>query len=133
MARSTTRFSVHTVTGPDGQPYQVRDPFPGNIVPANFSGLSTVSQTILKDFPTANSNAINDNFLRLQTNKIDEHRTVVKIDEHINDKHALSGSVFQGGYVNDTNGTLNLLDANENNTPISKFASATTTHIRPLC
>ena len=98
-------FSVHTVTGPDGQPYQIRDPFPGNVVPANFSGLSTVSQTILQSFPTANSNAINDNFLRLQTNKIDEHRVVVKIDEHINDKHALSGSVFQGGYTNDTNGT----------------------------
>jgi hypothetical protein len=110
-------FSVHTVIGPDGNPYQIRDPFPGNTVPTNFSGLSTVSQTILKDFPMANSDAINDNFLRLQTNKIDEHRVVVKIDEHINEKHALSGSVFQGAYSNDTNGTLNLLDAIANTAP----------------
>src|SRR6202021_1008228 len=56
-------FSVHTVTGPDGNPYQIRDPFPGNVVPANFSGLSKVSQTILQSFPTATSDAINDNFL----------------------------------------------------------------------
>jgi hypothetical protein len=110
-------FSVHTVTGPDGNPYQIRDPFPGNVVPANFSGLSKVSQTILQSFPTATSNAINDNFLRLQTNKIDEHRVVVKIDEHINEKHALSGSVFQGAYSNDNNGGLNLLDAIANTAP----------------
>ena len=110
-------FSVHTVTGPDGNPYQIRDPFPGNVVPANFSGLSKVSQTILQSFPTATSDAINDNFLRLQTNKIDEHRVVVKIDEHINEKHALSGSVFQGAYTNDNNGGLNLLDAIANTAP----------------
>lgn len=110
-------LSVHTVIGPDHQPYQIRDPFPGNVIPANFPGLSKVAQTVLQSFPTASSNAINDNFLRLQTNKIDEHRVVVKIDEHINEKHALSGSVFQGAYTNDTNGTLNLLDANENTAP----------------
>lgn len=27
-------YSVHTVVGPDGKSYQVRDPFPGNIIPS---------------------------------------------------------------------------------------------------
>jgi hypothetical protein len=110
-------FSVHTVVGPDGNPYQIRDPFPGNVVPSGFSGLSTVSKTILQSFPVANNNAINDNFLRLSTNKIDERRAVLKIDEHINEKHAISGSYFQGTWANITNGTLNDLDATDNTAP----------------
>ncbi len=115
-------FSVHNVTGPDGQTYPVRDPFPGNVIPSGFSGLSTVSQTVLQSFPTASNNAINDNFYRQQSSKIDEHRLVVKIDDHISDKHAISGSLFTGGYSNSNNGGLNLLD--------SATTSAPTTQIR---
>jgi hypothetical protein len=110
-------FSVHTVTGPDGNPYQVRDSFPSNKVPSGFSGLSNVSQTIMQSFPQADSNALFDNFFRLQSSKIDEHRLVVKLDEHPSEKHALSGSVFTGGYSNSNNGGLNLLDSSASTAP----------------
>ena len=104
-------LSVHTVTGPDGNSYKIRDPFPGNIIPPGFSGLSQVSQRILPYFPTADSNAIFDNFKRLQSSKIDEHRLVVKLDEHLSEKHTLSGSILSGGYSNSNNGSLNLYDS----------------------
>jgi hypothetical protein len=115
-------FSAHTVTSPeDGKSYQVRDPFPGNIIPSGFTGLSAVSQTVLKSFPTASNNDLQNNFLRLQSSKIDEHRLVVKIDEHINEKHSISGSVFTGGYKFSNNGGLNLLDAESKSAPTKQF------------
>ncbi len=114
-------FSVHYVIGPDGMTYAVRDPFPGNVIPSGFSGLSKVSQTVLQSFPTASNNAINDNFVRQQSSKIDEHRLVVKIDEHFSDKHAISGSVFTGGYANSDNGGLNLLDSSTNTAPTTQI------------
>jgi hypothetical protein len=114
-------LSAHSVVGPDGNTYTVRDPFPGNIIPSNAPGLSTVSQNILKSFPMATNNAINDNFVRQQSSKIDEHRLVVKIDEHINEKNAISGSVFTGGYSNSNNGGLNLLDSNTTSSPTTQI------------
>ncbi|HEV2710152.1 MAG TPA: TonB-dependent receptor [Edaphobacter sp.] len=113
--------AIRTVKGPDGKFYQVRDPFPGNIIPAGTPGLSTVSQTILKSFPMADNDAVNNNFHRLQSSKIDEHRLVVKIDEHITEKHAIAGSVFTGGYSNSNNGGLNLLDSSTTNTPTTQI------------
>ena len=110
-------LSAHTVIGPDGNSYEVRDPFPGNIIPAGTPGLSMVSQTVLQSFPVADTNAINDNLFRLQSSKIDEHRMVVKIDEHINDRHWISGSLFTGGYSTSNNGGLNLLDGVLTTTP----------------
>ena len=104
-------FSVHTVVGPDGKQYQVRDPFPGNIIPQGTPGLSKVSQAILGSFPMADTDALQNNIARQQSSKIDQHRLVVKIDEHISEKHAISGSVFLGGFNNSNNGGLNLLDA----------------------
>jgi hypothetical protein len=110
-------LSAHNVIGPDGQTYTVRDPFPGNVIPGGTPGLSTASQKILSSFPTASNDAVNDNYNRLQSSKIDEHRLVVKIDEHISEKHSLSGSVFTGGYSNSNNGGLNLLDGVVTSTP----------------
>jgi hypothetical protein len=114
-------FSVHTVIGPDGQSYQVRDPFPGNVVPSGFAGLSKVSQNVMQSFPQPSNNAIFNNFYRLQSSKIDEHRLVVKIDEHLNDKNAFSGSVFTGGYSNSNNGGLNLLDSLTTTAPTTQI------------
>lgn len=110
-------FSAHTVTGPDGNQYQVRDPFPGNIIPSGFSGLSAVSQNILQFFPVADNNAIFNNLVRQQKSQIDQYRLVIKLDEHINEKHTLSGSVFTGNSNFHNNGGLNLLDANSTVTP----------------
>jgi hypothetical protein len=114
-------LSVHTVVGPDGKSYQVRDPFPGNMIPSGTAGLSTVSQKILGFFPVAGSNALFNNLVRQQSSKTDEHRLVVKIDEHISEKHSLSGSVFLGGFTNSNNGGLNLLDAVTNDAPTTQI------------
>jgi hypothetical protein len=110
-------FSVHNVVGPDGHTYPVRDPFPGNVIPSGFAGLSTVSQTVLQSFPTAVNDSLFDNFTRQQSSKIDEHRLVVKLDEHLSEKHSLSGSIFTGGYSNSNNGGLNLLDSETDSAP----------------
>jgi hypothetical protein len=110
--------AVHFVVSPyDHKTYQVRDPFPGNIIPAGTPGLSKVSQTVLQSFPLPDNDALQNNFVRKQSRKIDEHRLVVKIDEHISEKHAISGSLFMGGYSSSNNGGLNLLDASENKAP----------------
>jgi len=112
-------FSVHTVTGPDGHPYQVRDPFTNNQISNNlFSG---VSQKILPFFPTASNDGVFNNLLRVQSSKVDEHRVVVKIDEHISEKQTIAGSVFWGGYLNGNNGSLNLLDSAITDAPSKQF------------
>lgn len=113
-------LSAHTVVGPDGKNYIVRDPFPGNIIPAGQPGLSKVSQNILKSFPLADSNALFDNLFRNQSVKTDEHRLVIKIDETISPKHAVYGSVFLGGFNNSNNGGLNQLDAVANKAPTTQ-------------
>ncbi|HZZ37781.1 MAG TPA: carboxypeptidase regulatory-like domain-containing protein [Acidobacteriaceae bacterium] len=114
-------FSVHTVVGPDGNSYLVRDPFPGNVIPTGFPELSKVSQNVMQSFPVPSNNALFDNFFRQQSSKIDEHRLVVKIDEHLNDKNAFSGSVFTGGYSNSNNGGLNLLDSSTSTAPTTQI------------
>lgn len=110
-------FSVHTVVGPNGKSYQVRDPFPGNIIPPGTAGLSQVSQKVMSYFPQADNNALFNNLVRRQSSKIDEDRLVVKIDEHINEKNTLSGSLFRGGYTSSNNGGLNALDATDQTNP----------------
>ena len=59
--------------------------------------------------------------IRRQSSKIDEHRLVVKIDEHISEKHAISGSVFTGAYNNSNNGGLNLLDSSSTTAPTTQI------------
>ncbi len=97
--------SDRTVTGPNGNQYIVRDPFPKNMIPSG--SVSAVSQNVLQAFPTATNDGINNNYFRVQSTKNDEHRLVVKIDENINNKHNVSGSVFLGTYNNGNNGVLN--------------------------
>jgi hypothetical protein len=114
-------LSVHNVVGPDGKTYAVRDPFPGNVIPMDFSGLSAVSQKVLQSYPLPTNDALFNNLYRLQSSKIDEYRLVVKMDEHISEKHSLSGSVFTGGYSNSNNGGLNLLDATTTTAPTKQI------------
>ncbi|MGH9587408.1 MAG: carboxypeptidase regulatory-like domain-containing protein [Acidobacteriaceae bacterium] len=116
-------YSEHTVIGPNGQTYSVLDPFGDpsngtlNIIPSGSPALSAVSQTVLQSFPTATNNALQNNFVRLQSSKIDEHRLVVKIDHHFSEKQSISGSFFSGGFKSSNNGGLNLLDATQNSQP----------------
>ena len=65
----------------------------------------------LKSFPSGDPRCDVNNFVRQQSSKIDEKRVVVKIDEHISEKHSVSGSAFIGDYNKTDNGGLNLLDA----------------------
>ncbi|MGH9618418.1 MAG: carboxypeptidase regulatory-like domain-containing protein [Bryobacteraceae bacterium] len=112
-------FSVHTVIGPDGKSYQVRDPFPANQIPSSL--FSKVSQSFLKYYPKADTNALFNNLIRRQSTKTDEHRLVVRLDEHLNDKNTLSGSLFRGGYVNSDNGGLNLTNAGTRSHPTTQI------------
>lgn len=108
-------FTEHSVVGPDGKTYNVLDPFGSgstlNEIPSGSPALSTVSQTVLKEFPTANSDALQNNFERLQSSKIDEHRFVLKVTHHFSPKQSLSGDLITGNYQNSNNGGLNLSNA----------------------
>lgn len=114
-------FSAHTVVGPDGKSYVVRDPFPGNMIPSGFAGLSSVSQKIMSYFPQADNNGLFNNLVRRQSSQTNEHRVIVKIDENISEKHQISGSLFEGGFANSNNGGLNLLDAITNTAPTTQI------------
>jgi Carboxypeptidase regulatory-like domain/TonB dependent receptor len=106
-----------TVTGPDGETYQIRDPFPGNIIPAGYAGLSEASQRILQDFPQAQSDAIFNNFFRQTRAQIDQERFVAKLDYNLSSRQTLSGSFSRGNSLSTNNGTLNLLNAVQNDAP----------------
>jgi hypothetical protein len=111
--------TTRTVTGPDGKPYVVRDPYPGNTIPA--ASFSAVSNTILQSFPNATNDGLNNNFFRVQSTKNDEHRLVVKLDHSFSEKHNISGSVFLGTYDNGNNGTLSSLDGTVVVAPTKQF------------
>ena len=111
--------STHNVVGPDGNTYEVRDPYAGNQVPVG--DFSSVSKAILAYFPNATNGAINNNFFRVQSTKSDEHRLVLRLDHNITEKHNISGSVFLGTNDNGNNGNLNLLDSSLSKAPTSQF------------
>jgi Carboxypeptidase regulatory-like domain len=106
-----------TVTGPDGNPYTIRDPLPGNIIPANYAGLSPASRRILQDFPLAASDALFNNFFRQTRAQTDQDRFVVKLDYNLSPRQVLSGSFSRGSSLSANNGTLNLLNATQNDAP----------------
>lgn len=101
--------TTRTVVGPGGNSYVIRDPYPNNQIPQ--ADFSSIAQTLLKSFPMADNNGINNNFLRVQSTKNDERRLVGKIDHTISDKHNISASYFYGTYVNGNNGGLNAFDS----------------------
>ncbi|MGH9751179.1 MAG: carboxypeptidase regulatory-like domain-containing protein [Blastocatellia bacterium] len=108
---------VRTVTGPDGKSYQIRDSFAGNIIPANYAGLSAASRRILQDFPQAASDALFNNFFRTNSSKTDQDRFVAKLDYNLGSRQVLSGSFSRGSSLSANNGALNLLDASQNDAP----------------
>lgn len=109
--------SSRTVTGPDGRSYPVRDPFPGNIIPASHPGLSAVSRTVLESFPRAATDAVFNNFFRQTSSKVDSERFAAKIDHSLSDRQILSGSVSLGEQLSQNNGTLTLLEATKSDSP----------------
>jgi hypothetical protein len=106
-----------TVTGPDGQQYQIRDPFAANIIPTNYSGLSASARRILQDFPRAETDALFNNFSRQLGSTTDQERFVVKIDHNLTSRQSLAVSVSLGSSLSANNGTLNELSAIQNDAP----------------
>ncbi len=105
------------VTGPDGNSYQIRDPFAGNVIPAGYAGLSSASRRILQDFPQAQTDALFNNFSRQLGSTTDQERFVVKIDHKLSSRQALAVSVSLGSSLSANNGTLNELSAVQNDAP----------------
>lgn len=116
--------STHTVIGPDGGSYQVRDPIPGNVIAPNDPRISGVSQQVVPLFPMATSDALFNNITRLTREQIDQEKFVIKLDQLIGSRHTLSGSYFRG--INDfsNNGEsndLNDLSAFTRSSPSNQF------------
>lgn len=120
-----------TVIGPDGKPYEIRDPFQGNIIPANYAGLSKASRRILEDFPKASTDALVNNFFRRNSSEKDQDRFVTKIDYHFGSRQVFSGSFSRGDALAITNGVLNELSAEQNNAPSSQTRLSHTFTISP--
>lgn len=106
-----------TVVGPDGRTYVIRDPFPGNIIPGGYGGLSPASQRILQDFPRADSDALFNNFSRQTQQQRDQHRFLLKLQHNLSERHNLAGSVSVGRSRFSNNGLLNELSATGNDRP----------------
>ncbi len=120
-----------TVVGPDGQSYQIRDPFANNIIPAGYAGLSPASQRILQDFPTAQSDALFNNFFRQTRSQTDQDRFVAKIDHHLSSRQTLSGSFSRGNNLTADIGRLSLLSAGQNDAPSMQIRLAHNFTISP--
>lgn len=114
-------YDPHTSTPVvrNGMTYNVRDPFPNNIIPQG--SFSSVAKNILPYFPMATNDGINNNYFRVQSTKNDERRMVIKLDHNINDKHSVSGSFFYGTYNNGNNGSLTQLDSDVVVAPTKQF------------
>ncbi len=124
-------YTVHSVTGPDGKSYQVRDPVPGNIISPSDPHLSQVSKKINPLFPTATSDALFNNVARQTSQKYDQDKFVVKIDQMIGSRHAVSGSFFRGENNFSNNGFLNDLNASQTQSPSRQYRLNDTITITP--
>ncbi|MCA1575038.1 MAG: TonB-dependent receptor [Acidobacteria bacterium] len=108
---------VRTVTGPDGRSYQIRDPLAGNIIPAGYAGLSAAARRILQDFPQAQTDALFNNFSRQLRSTTDQERFVAKIDHNLSSRQTLAVSVSLASNLTANIGTLNDLNAGQNDSP----------------
>jgi len=124
-------YSGHSVIGPDGKSYQVRNPVPANIISASDPHLSKVSQKIIPLFPNASSDALFNNVSRLTSEKYDQQKLVLKFDQMIGSRNTLSGSFFFGENDHSANGFLNDLNATESGSPSRQYRVNDTFSITP--
>ena len=75
-------------TRSDGKGGQIRDPFPGNIIPAN--RISTVSKNFLPQFPDPNLPGFFNNFLGASPGPTDLNSFTTKFDHRFTSSHSLS-------------------------------------------
>ncbi len=124
-------YSAHSVIGPDGKSYQVRNPVPGNIISSSDTHLSKVSRNIIPLFPTASSDALFNNVSRLTRETYDQQKLVLKFDQIIGSRNTLSGSFFLGENDHSTNGFLNELNATQSSSPSRQYRVNDTFSITP--
>ncbi len=124
-------FTTHSVIGPDGKSYQVRDPVPGNIILPSDPHLSQVSKQIVPLFPTATSNALFNNVTRQTRQQYDQDKLVIKFDQLIGSRNTLSGSFFYGENNFSNNGFLNDLSASQTQSPSRQYRFNDTFLITP--
>ena len=81
-------------TRSDGSGGYIRDPFPGNIIPAN--RISSVSKNILSYVPLPALPGILNNYPATGNNRTDNRNFTMKIDQNFSSAHRLSGSWNNG-------------------------------------
>ena len=70
----------------------IRDPFPGNRIPAN--RFSSVSRNILPQLPTPDTNSIFNNFLSIGRGQTNSNQVNLKLDHAFTDRNRLSGYYY---------------------------------------
>lgn len=90
---------------------RTRDPFPGNIIPAN--RISKVSQSFQQYLPEPTNPGLQSNYVTTLPFGFNNDNTTNKVDLTINDKHSLSG-IFSKGH----RGQATLYRSGGNNLPL---------------
>ena len=89
---STTRLDP---TAPAGTTRYIRDPFPGNRIPA--SRINPIATNLLKYFPAPNQNGIGlsdtNNYFSPAPNTLNNDRIDLRIDHTVSDRHSMFGRV----------------------------------------
>lgn len=81
-------------TRPDGAGGFTRDPFPGNIIPAD--RISGVSKKVLSFVPLPRTAGIFNNYPATQNSRNDNRNFTIKIDHQLTSNHRLSGAWNDG-------------------------------------
>jgi Carboxypeptidase regulatory-like domain len=96
---STTRLDP---TAPAGTTRYIRDPFPGNRIPAN--QINPIATNLLKYFPAPNQQGIGlsdtNNYFSAAPNTLNNDRIDLRIDHTVSDRHSVFG---RGSHFSNTN------------------------------
>lgn len=115
-----------TRPNPNGSGY-IRDPFPGNVIPAN--RFDPTAQKLLALYPTANqSGAVN--FFSNQTEKVDNGQYLGRLDHHFSEKDSVFGHYADSSFNEILPATLPQPASQPTHaTPEARSFAASETHI----
>ncbi len=82
--------TTHTVTGLDGKQYLVRDPFPGNKIPAGYA-LDPVAAKLQSLIPKPTNDQSVNNYLAIFSNNTIDSIYSIKMDHNLSSKLKISG------------------------------------------
>lgn len=95
-----------STTRSDGRGGFVRDPFPGNIIPAN--RISTVAKNVTAILPVPDFSGVANNYVSRSTNPTNDDIWSLKINHSFNDSHKISytqwGTNLDGPVIGDLGG-----------------------------